>query len=65
MGKATMLSDKMRARRLSPTEVTTRQAAIEIGDPNVRATADGKFVKQEHQSEAPRVLAQAEELPWD
>ncbi len=42
--KALMLDQ--RSRTLTDAQTAARQAAVEIADPNVRVTSDGRFVKE-------------------
>ncbi len=65
MGKATMISDRLKAHPLLPAEMEARVAERAIGGANVRATLDGTLVEDTAESASPRAWVQADREPWD
>ena len=65
MGKATEVVDDLATRPLSADELRRQQAARELAGADVRATLDGRLVKQDDPTEAPREVVQVPTSTWD
>lgn len=66
MGKATELDDFLETHRLTPAEIRERRLAEQIGDPDVRVTPDGDFVKQRSAANnAPQLIQKRQTKIWD
>lgn len=65
MGKATELTDKLRARPLTPEEIAARQAEAQLGDEDVQPTLDGRLVKRTGLSAPPIEVLRAPDQIWE
>lgn len=65
MGKATEMTQRLTSRPLTPDEIGTRRAELELGDEDVEATLDGRFVRRATSTQPAREVAPPRPDTWD